>query len=103
MEQPSLCEPGMKYYLKSSLKECKKFRDNHTTLLFNIGAIVFLCISIGGFLWYRYKGKPSPEEVKQKQRETHSYLISKLQQYTASKEKNPNLITDLPVWDRKIA
>lgn len=104
MEKPSLCEPGMKYFLKGSLKECKKFRDNHSTLLFNLGAIVILCIGIGGMLWYRYKGKPSPEEIKQKQRETHSYLISKLQQYTAAKQNSdPNMITNLPIWDRKIA
>ena len=49
MEHPSLCEPGMKYYLKSSLKECKKFRDNHTTLLFNIGAIVLFFLFFNNF------------------------------------------------------
>ena len=104
MDAPSLCEPGMKYFLKGSLKECKKFRDSHSTLLFNLGAFILLCIGFCGLLWYRYKGKPSPEEIKQKQRETHSYLISKLQQYTAARQKsNPNMITDLPVWDRKIA
>ena len=103
MEKPSLCEPGMKYFLKESLKECKKFRDNQSTLLFNLGAIAVLCFGFGGLLWYKYKGKPTQEEIKQKQRETHSYLISKLQQYTSAKHKNnPDMITDLPMWDKRV-
>tara|TARA_B100001093_G_C26780715_1_gene994485 strand:- start:554 stop:874 length:321 start_codon:yes stop_codon:yes gene_type:complete len=101
--KPALCEPGMKYFLKGSLKECKRFRDAHYTLLFNILATITFISIIGGFLWYRYKGKLTPEEKQQKMRKTHSYLISKLQQYSAIQNKaKPGMITNLPVWNRNM-
>ena len=104
MQSPKLCEPGMIYFLRGSLKECRKFRDNHYTLLFNIVVTLAFFGFIGAFLWYRYKGKPSREEILQKQRKTHSYLISKLQQYSAIKQKkHDSMITDLPVWDKHYA
>ena len=54
-------------------------------------------------MWYRYKGKLTPEEKQQKMRKTHSYLISKLQQYSAIQNKaKPGMITNLPVWDRNM-
>ena len=101
IKNPSLCEPGMKSFLKGSLKECRKFRDNHSTLLFSIFCTVLFICFVGGFLWYRYKGKLSPAEEAEKRRKTHSYLISKLQQYSAMRNKK-NLITDLPTWDKNM-
>ena len=56
-KNPTLCEPGMIYFLKGSLKECKKFRDSHSTLLFNIMAGGLFLAGLGGLLWYKYKGK----------------------------------------------
>ena len=100
---PILCEPGMIYFLKGSLKECKKFRDSHSTLLFNIMAGGLFLAGLGGLLWYKYKGKLTPEEEARKRRETHSYLINKLQQYSAIRNnRSQDMITDLPAWDRRV-
>ena len=100
MQNPTLCEPGMKYFIRGSLKECRKFRDKHTTLLFNVAVACLFVLLLGGFLWYNYKGKLTPEEVLEKQKETHHYLVSKLQQYSAIKQKKSDtMITDLPVWN----
>ena len=60
-----------------------------------------LILVIGGFLFYRYKGKLTPAEVELKNRKKHEYIISKLHQ-TAYLKKNQGLpegmITGLPQW-----
>ena len=49
---------------------------------------------------YRYKGKPSPEEVAQKDREKKQYIISKIRNFQdVRKRSQQQLITGLPHWD----
>ena len=41
--KPSLIEPGVKYFLKNTLKECNNFRESHYSFIYNISmAILFL-------------------------------------------------------------
>ena len=97
---PSLCEPGVKYFLNGSLKECHKYKEKKMTIIFNIGMLFLLITLISGFLIYKYKGKLTPSEIVQKRRREKEYIISKLQQIaTIKKAQNPNLITNLPTWD----
>ena len=35
-ETPILCEPGMKYFINCSLKESRKLKEKHSSLIFNI-------------------------------------------------------------------
>tara|TARA_B100000902_G_C27190563_1_gene853699 strand:- start:817 stop:1158 length:342 start_codon:yes stop_codon:yes gene_type:complete len=97
---PSLCEPGVKYFISGTLKECHKFKERHMSIFFNIGISILFIIFVGGFLVYKYKGKLTPQEIAQKRRHEKEYIISKLQQLSAIKKvQNPNLITNLPTWD----
>jgi len=97
---PSLCEPGVKYFLNGSLKECRKFKERNMIILFNIGVFFVFITFITGFLVYKYKGKLTPSEISQKRRREKEYIISKLQQLaTIKKVQNSNLITNLPTWD----
>jgi len=36
MEKPNLIEPGMKYFIKSSLKNCNDYRNNYKNYIINI-------------------------------------------------------------------
>ena len=97
--KPSLIEPGVRYFLNGTLKECKKFKDNYISVIFNISMILLLFIVIGGFLLYRYKGKPTQNEMELKERKKQEYIVSKLQQLAYERKKNtPNttMITGLP-------
>ena len=97
--KPSLIEPGVRYFLNGTLKECRKFKDNYISVLFNISMVILLVVVIGGWLLYRYKGKPTPAELEVKDRKKQEYIISKLQQLAFEKKKNtPNttMITGLP-------
>ena len=99
--KPTLIEPGVRYFLNGTLKECRKFKDNYISIIFNISMILLMFLVIGGFLLYRYKGKPTPKEIELKERKKQEYIISKLQQLAYEKKKNtPNttMITGLPTF-----
>ena len=102
MEQrPLLIEPGVRYFISSTLKECRKFKDRHVSIIFNISMTLLLLIVIGGFLIYRYKGKPTLRDIEVKNRKTKEYIVSKLQQLALYKQQNyqsEHMITDLPSW-----
>ena len=51
--KPILCEPGVKYFVSNSLKECRKFKDHYISLFFNIGALLLFVIGVGLFLYYK--------------------------------------------------
>jgi hypothetical protein len=98
---PKLIEPGVKYFLSGTLKECRKIKDLHSSAFFNIYMTGLLVIIIGGFLLYRYKGKLTPAEVEIKNRKKHEYIISKLHQiaYVKKNQGMPDgMITGLPQW-----
>ena len=100
MEYPRLTEPGVKYFLSQSLKECRKFKDRNISILFNLSMGISLVVVVAIFLTYKYKGKPTRAELAKKNREKQEYIVSKLQQIALVKnKKNENLITDLPLWD----
>ena len=97
---PSLVEPGVRSFLGGALKECRKFKDHHTSLIFNVSMTILIVVTVGGFLLYRYKGRPDAETLRMKSRQKQEYLVSKLQQLSAiRKKKNDNMITDLPTWN----
>ena len=102
MEQnPLLIEPGVKYFINSTLKECRKFKDRNISIIFNISMTLMLLIIIGGFLIYRYKGKMTPSELAVKNRQTQEYIMSKLHQLALHKKQqyqSQHMITDLPSW-----
>ena len=99
--KPTLIEPGVKYFLNGTLKECRKFKDNYISVIFNISMILLLVALVGGFLMYRYKGKPTPAEIELKNRKKQEYIVSKLQQLAIEKKKNTvntSMITGVPEW-----
>ncbi len=99
VSEPLLIEPGVKYFLSSTLKECRKFKDNHASIFFNFYMACALVIVIGGFLLYHYKGKLTPAEIAIKNRKKQEYIISKLQQLAYLRKTQGNgLITTLPQW-----
>ena len=111
---PTLTEPGVRYFLSKSLDQCRRVKDCYHTQTFNItvGIAFFLCLGI--FLYLRYKGKPTIEEVDAKKRQRQEYILSKLKMvnathYAQSKgipmdaRTHPagnglGMLTNLPAW-----
>lgn len=100
MDKPVLTEPGIKYFLSQTLCECRKFKERNISIIFNISMIVVFIVIVGGFLTYKYRGKPTPSELAIKNREKQEYIISKLQQLSDVRSKtNQDMITGLPLWN----
>lgn len=97
--KPSLIESDTKFYLKHSLKSSRAFKDKYINIFMNFLFILLFIIIFGGILFYKYKGKLSPDEMKEKQKQKKYYLFKKLQQYALDKQKDSqNLITNLPTF-----
>ena len=98
--KPMLTEPGVKYFLNETLKQCHQFKEKHNNMLYNIGLLFGFFILLGILLLYKYKGKLTPEEIKEKEIEKKKYILSKIRNYQDAKVKaQQELITGLPHWE----
>ena len=97
MNAPILIEPGVKYFIRGTLKQCRKYKDKHISIFFNLGMIFVFIILFGAILAYRYKGNVTPSEQNIKNRKKKEYIITKLQQLRSIKHTN-SMITDIPMW-----
>ena len=96
---PTLTEPGVRYFLSGTLKECRKFRENYFNLIFNVSMTGLLFFLVGLFLLYKYRGKLSATEQSLKTQKKQEYILSKLQVLTEQRRLNSqNTITNLPGW-----
>lgn len=51
---------------------------NTYSFLFNFGVLAIFLLVFGGFLYYRYKNKPSPYEIQQKMKREQEIILSKI-------------------------
>jgi hypothetical protein len=99
-DKPSLIEPGMKYFLKETLKQCHVFRETYYNTVFNSGLLILFFVILGLILLYKYKGKLTPKEIEMKNREKQQYILSKIKNYQDTKlRETESLITGLPKWE----
>lgn len=100
--QPSLIEPGVKYFLSETLKKCSEYKNIYYNIIFNVSLFFIFLVILGSILLVKYKGKLTPSEKEIKNREKHYYIISKIKNYQEMKLMNQqNLITGLPRWDNE--
>lgn len=109
METPHLVAPGVKSFMDFTLKNCKQMKESYTTVAVNIGLTVTFIIVVGGFLYYKYKGKPTREEVEQRKRRGQEYVMKKLGTHVATRQMMSNqskndtsVITGLPMWEKSL-
>ena len=96
--KPVLIENMNKYLIKKSLRQVRSFKNYYITLIVNISFFILFTGSIIIFLYYRYKGKLTPEEKEKKEKLKKQYLFEKLHKISYEKRKEQqNLITDLPI------
>ena len=98
INRPSLTEFDTKYYIRNSLRASRQFKDKYITIFANIFLFLLFVGIIGGILYYKYKGKLTPEENARREHDKKLFLFQKLQQYSYDKQKeSQRLITNLPV------
>ena len=100
MDKPKLIEPGMKYFIKESLKNCNNFRNNYNNYVINLILLFIFLLILGMFLYIRYKGKLTPLEKENKLNEQKHYVLSKIKQLQdVKRQKSQELVTNLPKFD----
>jgi hypothetical protein len=95
--KPHLIEPGVKYFLNSTLQQCKIFKDKYYNFIYNLGILILFIGTLGGVLYFKYKGKMTKEEKELKIRQKQEFILSKLK-LMHNTNKNKSLYTDLPLW-----
>jgi hypothetical protein len=98
--KPMLTEPGVKYFLNATLKQCNEFRSKYNNILVNIGLFIGFMIILGFILLYKYKGRLTPHEKAKQDRQKQEYILSRIKQLQETKRRaHQELITGLPNWD----
>ena len=98
--KPSLIEPGVKYFLNQTLKQCHVIKNNYHNILFNLGLFIAFLLVLLFILVYKYKGRLTPFEKDQKNKEKQQYILSKIKVVQDSKRRaHQELITGLPDWE----
>lgn len=97
--RPRLVEPGMKYYINETLKQCHSKREFFNNIIFNISLLVVFLLLLSGILFYKYRGKLTPVEKYMKNKNQYQYILSQIKKVNiAHKNANQELITGLPLW-----
>ena len=97
--KPSLTEFTTKYYVRHSLKEARIFKDKYITIFVNIILFLSFIMLFGGLLYYKYKGKLTPEEKYRISKQKQQYIFEKLHRISYEKQKEQqSLITNLPTF-----
>ncbi len=98
--KPILTEPGVKYFLNQTLKQCHIAKNKFHNVVFNVSILSVFLLLLAGILFYKYKGRLTPVEKASKDREKQQYILSKIKQFQESKKRaHQELITGLPSWD----
>lgn len=101
--KPILTEPGVTYFIEQTLKQYYAIRMKHQYMIFNAFLCVSLIFIVGGFLYCRFKGRPSPEEMEEKELQKKHYIMSKIRNYQqARRQMQDQLITGLPHWESEV-
>lgn len=100
--KPVLTEPGVKYFLDQTLKQCHIVKDKYYNYLFNMGLLLFFIIILAIILFWKYKGRLTPLEIDKKNKEKQQYILSKIKNLQQAKKiAHQELITGLPSWDNE--
>uniref|UniRef100_A0A6C0ESI7 Uncharacterized protein n=1 Tax=viral metagenome TaxID=1070528 RepID=A0A6C0ESI7_9ZZZZ len=98
--KPSLTEPGVKYFLNQTLKQCHIVKTNFYYIVFNIGLFIAFLLILGLILLYKYKGRLTQVEKIQINNEKQKYILSKIKHLQEAKRiAHQELITGLPKWE----
>jgi hypothetical protein len=101
---PSLVDKGVKYFFKSTLRECHRFKQNNYNNFYNISMFIVFFGILGIILFVRYKGNKSKKEMYEKNLKDKQYIMSKLMYYNKQNIDNQqriknNMITNLPDYN----
>jgi len=100
--KPILTEPGIKYFLNETLKQCHINKNKYYNLLINSALFSGFILILAIILIIKYKGKLTNSEKQQKNLEKQQYILEKIKKFNESKLRaQQELITGLPHWENE--
>ena len=97
--RPNLIEPGVKYFLNTTLEQCHIIKHKYYNFIYNLGLFILFSVILVSVLYYKYTIKNNKKIQDEKKRQEKEYILNKLrfmQDYRNSQVSN--LVTDLPTW-----
>ena len=92
-----LTEPGIRSYFVQTLQTCKVAKMTYYTRVLNIGLLIGFVAVLGGVLYFKYKGRVSPDLKKTKMEADRLYILNKIKMVQIDRQKQGGmLITNLP-------
>ena len=102
-DSPKLIEPGARYFLDATLKNCKKIKEKYYYYIFNISAFIILVGILACIMIFMYKGKLTTLEKQIQSKKKKEFILSKIKGLQDIKrQKRQELITNLPKWNSEI-
>lgn len=98
---PNLIDTEAKIFLDATLQKCHATRVKFHSIALNFIVLFVFCSVVGGFLYYRYRTKPSMEESNYKIAKDQEYVLSKIRYFKEENErihKHSSPITGLPTF-----
>lgn len=100
--KPTLIEPGTKYFLNQTLKQSHDYKIKFYNKMFNVGLFISFFIILGAILLYKYKGRLTPMEKENKNKEKQQYILTRIKKFQDAKRiAHQELITGLPEWENE--
>ena len=100
--EPKLVEPGVKYFIDATLKQCQKTKEKYDTIIYNIVLFIIFIFIVSCVLTFKYKGKMTAVEKEINSRKKQEYILNKIKMMQLAQTKQmqqQSLITDLPLWN----
>ena len=87
---PKLTEDSFGDFMVNNLKSCHENRVKIYSIALNVGIVLIFFLVVGGFLYYRYRERPSPYELQQKMYKDQQYVLDRIRYYQVQQK---NLMT----------
>ena len=92
-----LTEPSIRAFCLTSLQACKDTKMKYYTRVVNLSLLAAFVVATGLILFFKYKGRRTPAEKKQKEETDRIHILNRIKQIQIDKRKDTNLIiTDVP-------
>ena len=98
--EPSLTEPGVKYFMKETLKQCQEKKIKFYYFWTNIGFFALFISILASLLVWKQKTKKTKEEKIEDRVKQRKYILEKIKCLQEKKKKEQNMIiTNLPKFE----
>ena len=100
MNRPTLTEPGVRYFIGETLKNCNKDKFEYNKSLLNISLFVIFFSILGVVIYFSYKKKQDEIDRELENEKKQQYVLNMVKQFNDKQlRKHGDKITDLPEFE----